>query len=173
MTVARTLKSLLIPNMNVPEILESEKLCASLQSEKELLEARLAVLQASDVSAKLKELSELKEKMKVLIEELSALQKGKLVAADEAFANVPSQTKGGSRGSDEKPRRPRISVEDAYKAIVDALASVPEQTMTRAVLAEKTGLALPKISEGIKFDASKFKVTLGPSATIKLLSTEA
>jgi hypothetical protein len=111
--------------------------------------------------------------MKVLIEELSALQKGKLVAADEASANVPSKTKGGSRGSDEKPRRPNVSKEDAHKAIVDALASVPERTMTRAVLAEKTGLAMPKISEGIQLNSSKFKVTRGPSATIKLLSTEA
>jgi len=158
--------------MNIPEILDSEKICRSLEAEEKILEARLAAIRSSEVSSKLKEISELSGRLKLLLVELAELQKGTLLHADEENGTSPSKARLSGQGSEKKPRRSRVSKEDAHKAILVALTGAPEHTMTRAALAEKTGLAKPKIDEGIKFNASKFEVGRGPGATIKLLPSD-
>lgn len=158
--------------MNFPEILESEALCASLNSEAEMLEARLAAIRSPEISSKLKEILDLQKRLKILIEELAVLEKGKMIPAEQAVTRSTSKSKSTEPVPDKRKRRSRVSKDEAYNVIVEALMGVPTRTMTRAELAEKTGLAKPKIEEGIKSSPSKFEVTRGPGAVIKFLSSE-
>lgn len=159
--------------MNIPEIAESAVLSDSLNSEAEMLEARLALIRSPEISTKLGEVAELRSRLKALLAELAGLEKGKLIPAYQGRNKGPLDSKSMETAPDKRPRRARISKEDANKLIVEALMGVPTHTMTRAELAEKTGLAKPKIDEGIKSASSRFEVTRGPGAVIKLLSSEA
>jgi hypothetical protein len=52
--------------MNFPEIAESEVISASLMSEADMLEARLAVIRSPEIQNNLREVSVLRERLKAL-----------------------------------------------------------------------------------------------------------
>jgi hypothetical protein len=159
--------------MNFPEIAESEVLSASLMSEAEMLEARLAVIRSPEIQNNLREVSALRERLKVLVAELAVLENGKMIPADRERPSVSSKLTSRETVPERKTRRARVTANQAYSLIVEALTVAPKGTMTRAELADKTGLTKPKIEEGIKSNSQKFEVTKGPFAVIKLRAGEA
>jgi hypothetical protein len=108
-------------------------------------------------------------RVKVLREELADLEKGRMVLAVQQHASITGRSDASEKAPSRKPRRPNISKEEAHKLILAALLSEPSHELSRNKLAEKTGLAKPKIDEGIKFDEAKFKLNYGPKAVVRLL----
>ena len=105
----------------------------------------------------------------VLRQELAGLEKGRMVPAVQQSPIFTEGSDGSEKAPGKKLRRPNISKEEAHKLILTALSSEPSRELSRSELAERTGLAKPKIDEGIKFDAAKFKLNHGPKAVVRLV----
>jgi hypothetical protein len=141
----------------------------SIELEVAMLKRRLDVLQAPEIAAKTRELREAEMRVRVLREELAGLEKGRMVLAVQQSPILTERSHVSENAPSRKPRRPMISKEEAHKLILGALSSEPSRELSRSKLAEKTGLAKPKIDEGIKFDEAKFKLSYGPKAVVRLL----
>jgi hypothetical protein len=141
----------------------------SIELEVAMLKRRLEELQSPEIAAKTKELREAEIRVRVLREELAGLEKGRMVLAVQQSQIFTERSHVSESAPSRKPRRPMISKEEAHKLILSALSSEPSRELSRSKLAEKTGLAKPKIDEGIKFDEAKFKLSYGPKAVVRLL----
>jgi hypothetical protein len=166
--------ALLIPtqnklNMKSSEPPLSDSFSDSIELEVAMLKRRLEVLQAPEIAAKTKELREAEMRVRVLREELAGLEKGRMVLAVRLSPIFSERSDGSEKAPGRKPRSPNISKEEAHKLILAALSREPSRELSRSQLAEKTGLAKPKIDEGIKFDAAKFKLNYGPKAVVRLV----
>jgi hypothetical protein len=93
--------------VNFPEIAESEVLSASLMSEAEMLEARLAVIRSPEIQNNLREVSVLRERLKVLVAELAVLENGKMIPADRERPSVSSKLTSRETVPERKTRRAR------------------------------------------------------------------
>jgi hypothetical protein len=141
----------------------------SIELEVAMLKRRLEELQSPEIAAKTKELREAEMRVRVLREELAGLEKGRMVLAVQQFPILTERSYVSENAPSRKPRRPVISKEEAHKLILGVLSSEPSRELSRSKLAEKTGLAKPKVDEGIKFDEAKFKLNYGPKAVVRLL----
>jgi hypothetical protein len=66
-------------------------------------------------------------------------------------------------------RRERVSREEAFSRIVNALKEAGAEGLNRSSLSEKTGLGVPNVDEAIKSKKEMFEVTRGPRAIVRLI----
>jgi hypothetical protein len=155
--------------MNIPSLPNIEDLSKHISDERRILEERLAVLRASDVEEKLRQFNSLRTQLETIHKELLEISAGRLVQgaiAPEGHTPLPT-----AQGNDlqKAPRRERVSKEDAFSKVVNALKEAGREGLNRSSLSERTGLGLPKVDEAIKLKKEIFEVTRGPRAMVRLV----
>jgi hypothetical protein len=155
--------------MNIQQTLDVANVGASLSEETRILQERLALINSTEVQKKLEEIRELQTRLDSLNRELLDLQKGTLIPGRGNLPSVSSSVTEPKQPGVKRARRANVSIEDAYKKIVEALEAAPVKELSRKRLSEITGFGIPKIAAGIQFASSRFKVGSGPRATVQLL----
>jgi hypothetical protein len=155
--------------MNIPSLPKIEDLSKHINDERKIIEERLAVLRASDVEEKLRQFNSLRTQLETIHKELLEISAGRLVQgaiAPEGHTPLPT-----AQGNDlqKAPRRERVSKEDAFSKVVNALKEAGREGLNRSSLSERTGLGLPKVDEAIKLKKEIFEVTRGPRAMVRLV----
>jgi hypothetical protein len=155
--------------MNIPSLPKIEDLSKHINDERKMLEERLAVLRASDVEEKLRQFNSLRTQLEAIHRELLEISAGRLVQGPVSHAAWASQSLTQSTVASAATRRERVSREEAFSRIVNALKDAGAEGLNRSSLSEKTGLGVPKVDEAIKSKKEIFEVTRGPRAMVRLI----